>query len=207
VVCRKNTYNSGKEKVNNNSLLFYLIQSLSNISIIFRDLIIIICGLPGTGKTFLSNKLSQYVNATVLSTDKLRKELFGKPTYTAWERALIYDVLFLLAKYLHSSGINCILDGTFNMEKSRSEVKELLNLTNDQIHIIECICPEDMIITRLLLRKDDYSDANVSIYLKMKKIYEPVRQKHISINTTKPIDKNIEKILKYIYRSTADKGL
>jgi hypothetical protein len=57
------------------------------------------------------------------------------------------------------------------------------------------------------LRKDDYSDANVSIYLKMKKIYEPVRQKHISINTTKPIDRNIEKILKYIYRSTADKGL
>ena len=169
-------------------------------------MIIIICGLPGTGKTFLSNKLSQYVNATVLSTDKLRKELFGKPTYAPWERALIYDVLFLLAKYLHSSGINCILDGTFNMEKSRSEVKELLNLTNDQIHIIECICPEDMIITRLLLRKDDYSDANVSIYLKMKKIYEPVRQKHISINTTKPIDKNIEKILKYIYRSTADKG-
>ena len=170
-------------------------------------MIIIICGLPGTGKTFLSNKLSQYVNAAVLSTDKLRKELFGKPTYAPWERALIYDVLFLLAKYLHSSGINCILDGTFNMEKSRSEVKELLNLTNDQIHIIECICPEDMIITRLLLRKDDYSDANVSIYLKMKKIYEPVRQKHISINTTKPIDKNIEKILQYIYRSTADKGL
>ena len=170
-------------------------------------MIIIICGLPGTGKTFLSNKLSQYVNATVLSTDKLRKELFGKPSYAPWERALIYDVLFLLAKYLHSSGINCILDGTFNMEKSRSEVKELLNLTNDQIHIIECICPEDMIITRLLLRKNDYSDANVSIYLKMKKIYEPVRQKHISINTIKPIDKNIEKILKYIYRSTADKGL
>ena len=167
-------------------------------------MIILICGLPGTGKTFLSNKLSSYVNATVLTTDKIRKELFGKPTYAAWERALIYDVLLLLAKYLHSSGIRCILDGTFNMEKSRSEVKEFLNLTNDQFHIIECICPEDIIITRLLLRQDDYSDANVSIYLKMKKIYEPVRQKHISINTAKPIDKNIERILKYIYRSTAD---
>ncbi len=167
-------------------------------------MIILICGLPGTGKTFLSNKLSSYVNATVLTTDKIRKELLGKPTYAAWERALIYDVLFLLAKYLHSSGIRCILDGTFNMEKSRSEVKELLNLTNDQFYIIECICPEDIIITRLLLRQDDYSDANVSIYLKMKKIYEPVRQKHITINTAKPIEKNIERILKYIYRSTAD---
>ncbi|MGZ5549683.1 MAG: hypothetical protein ACXW07_02680, partial [Nitrososphaeraceae archaeon] len=65
-------------------------------------------------------------------------------------------------------------------------------------------CPEDIIITRLLLRHDDYSDANVSIYLKMKKIYEPVRQKHITINTAKPFEKNIERILKYIYRSTAE---
>ena len=168
-------------------------------------MIVLICGLPGTGKTFLSNKLSQYINSTVLSTDKIRKELIQKPTYTPWERALIYDVLFLLAKYLHSSGINCILDGTFNMEKSRREVKDLLNLPNDQFYIIECICPEDLIITRLLLRKDDYSDATVSIYLKMKKIYEPVKQKHMSINTSKPVDKNIDRILRYIYGSTFSK--
>ena len=168
-------------------------------------MIVLICGLPGTGKTFLSNKLSQYINSTVLSTDKIRKELIQKPTYTPWERALIYDVLFLLAKYLHSSGINCILDGTFNMEKSRREVKDLLNLPNDQFYIIECICPEDLIITRLLLRKDDYSDATVSIYLKMKKIYEPVKQKHMSINTSRPIDKNIDRILRYIYGSTFSK--
>jgi hypothetical protein len=169
-------------------------------------LIVLICGLPGTGKTFLSNKFSQYLNnSTVLSTDKIRKELIQKPTYTPWERALIYDVLFLLAKYLHSSGINCILDGTFNMEKSRREIKDLLNLTNDQFYIIECICPEDLIITRLLLRKDDYSDATVSIYLKMKKIYEPVRQKHISINTSKSVYKNIDRILRYIYGSTSSK--
>lgn len=168
-------------------------------------MIVLICGLPGTGKTFLSNKLSKYINSTVLSTDKIRKELIQKPTYTPWERALIYDVLFLLARYLHSSGINCILDGTFNMEKSRREVKDLLNLPNDQFYIIECICPEDLIITRLLLRKDDYSDATVSIYLKMKKIYEPVKQKHISINTSKPLNRNIDRILRYIYGSTYSK--
>jgi predicted kinase len=168
-------------------------------------LIVLICGLPGTGKTFLSNKLSKYINSTVLSTDKIRKELIQKPTYTPWERALIYDVLFLLAKYFHSSGINCILDGTFNMEKSRREIKDLLNLPNNQFYIIECICPEDLIITRLLLRKDDYSDATVSIYLKMKKIYEPIKQKHISINTSKPLNKNIDRILRYIYGSTFSK--
>jgi predicted kinase len=168
-------------------------------------LIILICGLPGTGKTFLSNKLAQYINSTVLSTDKIRKELIQKPTYTPWERALIYDVLFLLTKYLHFSGINCILDGTFNMEKSRCEIKDLLNLKNDQFYIIECYCPEDLIISRLLLRKDDYSDANIAIYLKMKRIYEPVRQKHISINTSRSINKNIERILGYVYGTAYNK--
>jgi predicted kinase len=168
-------------------------------------LIILICGLPGTGKTYLSNKLAEYIDSTVLSTDKIRKELIQKPSYAPWERALIYDVLFLLTKYLHFSGINCILDGTFNMEKSRNEIKDLLNLKNHQFYIIECYCPEDLIITRLLLRKNDYSDATVSIYLKMKKIYEPIRHEHISINTSKPINKNIDKILQYIYGASYNK--
>ena len=81
------------------------------------------------------------------------------------------------------------------MEKSRSEVKEILNLRYNQFYIIECICPEDIILTRLLLRKDDYSDPNVSIYLKMKKIYESVRQNHLTINTAKPINKIIREFL------------
>ena len=168
-------------------------------------MIILICGLPGTGKTFLAHELSKHIDSTVLSTDKIRKELIPKPTYAPWERSLIYDVLFLLVKYLHNSGINCILDGTFNMEKSRSEVKNFLNLTKEEFYIIECICPEDIIISRLLLRKGDYSDATVSIYLKMKRIYEKIRENHISINTAKPIDVNINKILEYVYGSKNDK--
>ena len=95
-------------------------------------MIILICGLPGTGKTFLAHELSKHIDSTVLSTDKIRKELIPKPTYAPWERSLIYDVLFLLVKYLHNSGINCILDGTFNMEKSRYEVKNFLNLTKEE---------------------------------------------------------------------------
>jgi hypothetical protein len=39
----------------------------------------------------------------------------------------------LVAKYLHSEGINRILDATFNTEKSRKEVKEKLKLSSDQI--------------------------------------------------------------------------
>ena len=148
-------------------------------------MIIIICGLPGVGKTTLAKELAPLVNAVLLSTDKIRKELLSRPTYGRGERKLIYDVMILIAKYLHKAGINCILDATFTRESSRLEIKKKLGLASKDFHIIECICPEDIILSRLRRRKHDYSDADFSVYRKMKRIYEPVKEAHITIDTSK----------------------
>ena len=147
-------------------------------------MIVIVCGLPGVGKTTFAKKLAPLINATVLSTDKIRKELISLPTYEKEERRLIYDVMVLSAKYLHNSGANCILDATFNREESRTEVKKKLRIQDREFFVIECTCPENIIISRLKERKNDYSDAGVEVYQKMKKIYEHVKEKHITIDTT-----------------------
>ncbi|HEX7258169.1 MAG TPA: ATP-binding protein, partial [Nitrososphaeraceae archaeon] len=112
-------------------------------------MIILICGYPGVGKTTLANELAPLINAVVLSTDKIRKELIVNPTYSDGEIRLVYDILILFANYLHNSGINCILDATFNEQKSRDDIKKRLNLSNDQFKIVECICPEELIISRI----------------------------------------------------------
>jgi predicted kinase len=135
-------------------------------------LIIIICGLPGVGKSSLAKELATLIRAVVLSTDKIRKELISKPTYRKQERNLIYDIMLLLARYLHDARINCILDATFNTENSRKELKKNLNLDSPQINIVECTCPEHIVISRLRNRKNDYSDADISIYKKMRIGYQ-----------------------------------
>lgn len=146
---------------------------------------IIVCGLPGVGKTTLARQLAPFVKAVVLSTDKIRKELFPRPTYSGRERRLVYDVLLMIAKYLHGANVNCILDGTFSQEKSRQEVMRKLNIPPNKFFIVECFCPEDIVMARLKIRKHDYSDADLSIYQRMKKIYEPVKGKHITVDTSK----------------------
>jgi predicted kinase len=160
-------------------------------------MIIIICGLPGVGKTAIAKDLAALINgAVVLSTDKIRKELIPKPTYEKQERQLIYDVMLLFAKYLHIAGIDCILDATFNRESSRKEVKERLSLTHDQLFIVECMCPEEIIIRRLKNRQNGYSDADISIYRKMKRIYEPVKgDRHIVVDTSIQSSKEIAKAI------------
>jgi len=157
-------------------------------------LIIVICGLPGVGKSTLAKNLASQINARVLSSDEIRKDLFPNPTYSAFERKLVYDVMILAAKYLKDVKVNCILDATFNRENSRMEVKERLGLDDKQFHILECFCPEEIAISRLESRKDDYSDATIEVYLRMKKIYEPVMGNHISVDTTLPTKVNVKKI-------------
>ena len=146
-------------------------------------MIVIFCGLPGTGKTTLAKELAPLIDAVILSTDKIRKQLIAKPTYKRHERELIYDVMTLITKYLHKARKNCILDATFNKESSRQSIIKKLGLSPNQVFIVECVCPEDVIISRLESRRADWSDADVSVYKKMKKIYEPVKGMHITANT------------------------
>jgi len=117
-------------------------------------MIIVICGLPGVGKTTLAKDIAPLVNGALLSTDKIRKELFSRPTYGREERKLIYDVVILIAKYLHKAGINCILDATFTRKSSRLEIKKKLGLANKDFHIIECICPEDIISFHVCVKEN-----------------------------------------------------
>ena len=157
-------------------------------------MIILICGYPGVGKTTLANELAPFINAVVLSTDKIRKELIVNPNYSDREIRLVYDILILFAKYIHDAGINCILDATFNEQKSREDIKKRLNLKDDQFKIIECICPEELIISRIQNRKKGYSDADISIYKMIKNRYEPIKEKHIIVDTSNSLKEIVEEI-------------
>lgn len=157
-------------------------------------MIILICGYPGVGKTTLANELGPLINAVILSTDKIRKELIDKPNYNEEEKKLIYNILLLIAKYLHNNGINCILDATFNNQKAIEDIKKGLNLTDDQFKIIECICPEELVISRIQKRKRGYSDADVSIYRMVKENYEPLKEKHITVDTSQSLKKIVAEV-------------
>ena len=141
-----------------------------------KCLIVMVCGLPGVGKTSLATHLAPLIDAVVLSSDKIRKELITRPTHSKQEIRLIYNIILLIAKYLRNAGLNCIIDATFNKEKLRKEFKKKLELPGARVCIVECICPESIIVQRLRARKKGYFDADFSIYKKMKKSYEPIRE-------------------------------
>ena len=78
----------------------------------------------------------------------------------------------------------------------------MATISPEDIYIVECTCPEHVIISRLKARKGDYSDADVDIYKKMKQEYEPVKdnQSHIVADTSRDPKLNAEEIKSRIFR-------
>lgn len=162
-------------------------------------MIIILRGLPGTGKTTIAKEISLVINISILSSDKIRKELFEIPSYNRWERKLVYDVMLLITKYLHNAGHDCLLDATFSRKTFIEEIHWRIKVSYDEIFIIECRCSENIILSRIRNRKNDYSDANVETYRRMRQYFEPVSHKNLLIlDTSLPIQFNIKKILSFI---------
>ena len=96
--------------------------------------------------------------------------------------------MFRLAKEKLAKG-NVVLDAVFPRESLR---KQALSLSKDAI-IIRTACSENTAKKRLS-GKRPLSDADYNVYLKIKEEFEPIKEKHITVNTDLPKAEMKEKI-------------
>src|SRR3990172_2180224 len=85
-----------------------------------RPFLILVVGLPGCGKSYLSRQLAARLPAAVLETDLLRKALFPIPTYSAQESGRLFRAVHKLLEQLLEEGIPTILDAT-NLQEGHRE--------------------------------------------------------------------------------------
>lgn len=78
-----------------------------------RPVAVVLCGLPGVGKSTVVSKLNQRMGGKILRTDRIRKSIFEEPDYTAEETRMVYNEMFERTEILLNNGYNAILDGTF----------------------------------------------------------------------------------------------
>lgn len=55
--------------------------------------LVVVCGLPGTGKTTVATEVADRVGGRLLRTDVVRKDLVDDPDYTDAETRRVYDEL------------------------------------------------------------------------------------------------------------------
>ncbi len=167
-------------------------------------MIILMAGLPASGKSTLAKALARKIRATVLRTDLVRKQLFEKPTYSREEKLLVYKVTFLIAEYLARAKVNVILDGTFYKRELRNKVYQIGKKTRTKVFVVECCAPEAVIKERMERRKlrGSLSDADFEVYKKISREFEPIQRPHIIVDSSRSIKENVSEVLRRISKKS-----
>ncbi|MBI4684912.1 MAG: adenylyl-sulfate kinase [Nitrospirae bacterium] len=86
-----------------------------------------ITGLPGSGKSTLADEIKKhYPKFIILRMDEFRKIVTPKPTYSDFERDIVYRSLVYLAKLMTEQGHNVVIDATGNLRKWRTLARKLI---------------------------------------------------------------------------------
>ena len=75
-----------------------------------KPLLIMLYGMPGSGKTFFARQLREHLNAAHLQGDRIRDELFENPTYTKEENHIVASLMTYMTSEFLQAGISVVFD-------------------------------------------------------------------------------------------------
>ena len=165
--------------------------------------LIVVSGLPGTGKTYFCNRLAERLPSVVLESDVLRKTLFSPPRYSAKESSQLFRAIHQLIQKLLAKGIPLILDATNLSERNREYLYSIADRLDAKLVLVRVEAPPEVVRQRLEARRDkpeNKSDADWEIYRRMKYSVERIRRNHYAVDTSRDITPVLDKIVKEVTR-------
>ncbi|MDD5096456.1 MAG: AAA family ATPase [Candidatus ainarchaeum sp.] len=161
-------------------------------------MLILVCGLPGTGKSRISRELSSRIGAVHVSSDMVRNEMLKERTYSEEEKALVYGEMVSRVSKSLSEGKDVIADATFYREGLRERMREAAEKAGTDFFIVECTLPEEGVKERLSGRRGGGSEAKFNEYLIVKDAFQPFTEQRIRIDTSLPVEESIKMVLRSI---------
>jgi len=157
-----------------------------------NTVLILVCGLPGTGKSFFAQQLSKKIVADYYNSDLLRKKLFpAGRTYSENEKQQVYDALIAKTQQSLEENRTVIVDATFYKNELRIPFYELAHTQSIPVHVFYITASEELIKERTSRVRPD-SEADYSVYLKLKDLFEPIDAPYTTLVSTQ---NNIEELL------------
>lgn len=161
-------------------------------------MIIIVFGLPGSGKSYFASRLAKKLGARYVNSDVIRNQLFVVKEYSQAEKKKVYSEMVREMKKAIQQNGNIVLDATFYKKSVRKKFSVAVKEFGQSIIFIEVWADQKVIIERLS-RKRRHSDADYSVHLYIKEVFEPMKREHLILQSTQiNIDEMLDAALNYI---------
>ncbi|HEY1644906.1 MAG TPA: ATP-binding protein [Candidatus Saccharimonadales bacterium] len=90
-----------------------------------KPFLLMLYGLPGSGKTYFARQFSEEVQAANLQADRIRSELFDKPRYDQQENNVIAQLMDYMAEEFLAAGVSVIYDTNAMRGVQRKALREI----------------------------------------------------------------------------------
>ncbi len=142
--------------------------------------LVVVFGLPGTGKTTFAESLAGQLELPHFNTDKIRTEMGLRGRYDPDTKARVYERMLERTEAELQNGNRVILDGTFYLEGLRQRLRSLAGRYRARIGWIEISAGEQTVAERVS-RTRPYSEADLAAYAKVKQAFEPLEEEHLTL--------------------------
>lgn len=163
--------------------------------------LIVVSGLPGTGKSFFCRKLAQELRFPILASDALRKALFPIPHYDERENKRLFSACHVLIEELLRKGIPIIFDATNLLEHHREYLYRAAERGGAKLILVWVDAPPEVVRQRIVAREKGTipqydSSAGWEVYSRMKPRREKISRNHIVVDTSQDINVAVKKIVR-----------
>lgn len=167
-------------------------------------MIVVMAGLPGTGKTTLAHELARRISGRVLSKDEFRHSLFASEEieYSSRQDDFCLQLMLETAGYLLSRNParTIFLDGRpFSRRYQIENVLADAALIPQPWRILECVCSDETAQRRPASRRGKRCTSrgkrNYNLFLEVKARFEAITHPKAVIDTDQPLASCIERAL------------
>ena len=173
--------------------------------------IVIMAGLPGTGKSTLARALARRLPGAVLDKDPIRASLF-QPAYVEYSQSqddFCQEIMLQTAAYLLSkhAELKVLLDGRpFSRRYQRSRVFDFCSQLGTTWATLECVCSEATALGRIAeaVAANNHLAANRTpeLYREIRKAWEPIDQPKLVIDTDDSLETCVDRAARYLAAQT-----